>query len=133
MKTVLAFTMMFGCTVMANLLLKAGASAVPPQRLFLGFVDWRVIAGLASFGCAGIVYAWLLQWVPLNIAQSFAAAQYVAVILASALVLSEDVPPVRWLGIALIALGIIVVGASSSMPAPQGNQSQASPKSPSTK
>jgi undecaprenyl phosphate-alpha-L-ara4N flippase subunit ArnE len=132
MKIILAFSMMIGCTVMANLLLRAGASAAVPQRLFPGFVDWRVIAGLASFGCAGIVYAWVLQWVPLNIAQSFAAAQYVAVILASALVLSEEVPPARWLGIALIALGIIVVGASSSTPASPSTQSEAA-KPPITK
>jgi drug/metabolite transporter (DMT)-like permease len=116
MKTALAFTMMICFTVLANLLLKAGASAAFPQRIFPGFVDWRVIAGLASFGCGGIVYAWLLQWVPLSVAQSFAAAQYVAVILASAFVLSEDVPSARWVGIALITLGILVVGLNSSTP-----------------
>jgi drug/metabolite transporter (DMT)-like permease len=115
-KIALAFLAMVGCTVMANLLLKIGASAIVPQRPFPGFVDWRVIAGLASFGCAGLVYAWLLQWVPLNVAMSFAAVQYVAVILASALVLAEEVPPARWLGIALIALGIIVVGVNSPAP-----------------
>jgi drug/metabolite transporter (DMT)-like permease len=122
MKTAFAFAMMIGCTVIANLLLKVGASSSTPSRMLFGYLDWRVPAGLAFFGCAGIVYAWLLHWVPLNVAQSFAAAQYVAVIIVSAFVLSEEISPARWLGIALIALGIAVVGANTSTRAPRGDQ-----------
>jgi undecaprenyl phosphate-alpha-L-ara4N flippase subunit ArnE len=113
----LAFTVMIGCTVAANLFMKIGASAPGPQRLIAGLLDWRLVVGLAFFGCAGIVYAWLLRWVALNVAQSFAAAQYVAVIIASAYLLSEQISLVRWAGIALIATGIIVVGATTVLPA----------------
>lgn len=35
---------------------------------------------LALFGCGGIVSAFLLRQVPLNIAQVFAAAQFVGVV-----------------------------------------------------
>jgi undecaprenyl phosphate-alpha-L-ara4N flippase subunit ArnE len=88
-------------------------------------VDWRVLAGLALYGCAGIAYAWLLQWLPLNVAQSFAAAQYVAVIIASALLLSEEISLARWIGIALIAIGIVVVG--TNMRAPTTHPDRGSP------
>ncbi|MGA7262675.1 MAG: hypothetical protein WBX30_17515 [Stellaceae bacterium] len=36
--------------------------------------------GLAVFGCGGVVYAFLLRRVPLNIVQVFAAAQFVGVV-----------------------------------------------------
>ena len=41
-----------------------------------------------------------------------AAIVFVAVILASALILSESIPPMRWLGIALIAAGVLLVGST---------------------
>jgi drug/metabolite transporter (DMT)-like permease len=56
-----------------------------------------------------LIYAWILAFLPLNVAQSFTAAQFIAVILASAVFLSEPIPVARWLGIALIFVGILVV------------------------
>ena len=61
---------------------------------------------------AACFYILILQWLPLNVAQSFAAAQFIAVILASSWFLSEPIEPSQWLGIGLIALGIVVVGWS---------------------
>ena len=52
-------------------------------------------------------------FLPLNIAQSFAAIQFIAVILASTLVLSEPIAIPRWIGIALIAIGIVIVGLTA--------------------
>jgi undecaprenyl phosphate-alpha-L-ara4N flippase subunit ArnE len=49
---------------------------------------------------------------PLNIAQSFAAGQFIAVILAASLVLSEAISTAQWVGIFLIAAGIAIVGWS---------------------
>jgi drug/metabolite transporter (DMT)-like permease len=112
-KIVLTFIAMISFTVLANLLLKTGATlANPGQGAFQHLLNWRVFLGLCSFGLAACFYVLVLQWLPLNVAQSFAAAQFVAVILASALVLSEPIGPPQWLGITLIALGIAVVGWS---------------------
>jgi drug/metabolite transporter (DMT)-like permease len=109
MKIALGFLLMISCTVMANLLMKLGAAA-PGAAVFLGLLSWTTVFGLAAFGTAGMLYAWLLKWMPLNLAQSFAAAQFIAVILASDLFLSERIPLGRWIGIAMIAAGIVVVG-----------------------
>jgi drug/metabolite transporter (DMT)-like permease len=46
------------------------------------------------------------------VAQSVTAAQYIAVILASAVVLAEPISGPRWVGIALIACGIAIVAWS---------------------
>ena len=102
-------TLMVGSTVVANLFLKIGANATP-SPLLLNLVNWKTVAGIAAFGLAGIIYAWILKYLPLNVANSLAAAQFVSVILASAIVLSEPIPAPRWIGIGLIVAGILVVG-----------------------
>ena len=114
MKVLLGFTVMIGCTVAANLLMKMGAMTQIQQRLF-GVVDWKTLVGLGSFAAAALIYARILAFLPLNIAQSFAAAQFVAVILASDIFLSEPIPAGRWLGIALISLGIIIVSVTGGV------------------
>lgn len=112
-KTLLGFAGMISLTVAANLMLKLGASAFPAERMVLGILGWKSVAGLALFGCAGLLYAFLLRSVPLNLAQVFAASQFVGVIIAACIVLGEPISPVRWLGIACICFGILLVGATS--------------------
>jgi drug/metabolite transporter (DMT)-like permease len=103
MKIALGSTLMIGCTVIANLLMKVGAAPKDADRLVFGIVGWQVIAGLAALGMAGVLYAGLLRLLLLTIAQSFAAAQFIAVILAAVVVLAEPIPPARWIGIGLFA------------------------------
>lgn len=114
MKVILVLLAMITFTVIANLLLKTGAVAGGADGPITRLVNWRVILGLVSFGTAACFYIIILQWLPLNVAQSFAAAQFVAVILASAILLSEPIGTAQWIGIALIALGIGVVGWSQN-------------------
>ena len=115
MKTIIAVVAMISCTVAANLLLKVGAMVPASERIFFELVSWKMILGIFVFGCAALIYAWLLHWLPLNVVQSFAAAQFVAVILASAVVLSESIPLIRWIGILLITSGIVLVSFTSDL------------------
>lgn len=110
MKVVLALVAMIACTVTANLFLKAGAmqgatSAAP----WLALLNWRVGGGIASFGIAAFIYVQVLRWLPLNVAQSFAAAQFIATVVASSVFLHERISIGQWIGISLIAFGIAVV------------------------
>jgi len=112
-KVVLMFIAMISCTVVANLLLKTGAVTGDSGREGLAhLLNWRVLLGLVAFGLAAGLYLLILRWLPLNVAQSFTAAQFIAVILASSWILSEEIGRLQWLGIALIAAGISVVGWS---------------------
>lgn len=113
MKIVLSIVGMISFTVLANLLLKSGVSFVGSVTGNISqFLNWRVFLGLGSFGVSACFYMLVLHWLPLNVAQSFTAAQFVAIILASAWILSEPIGPVQWLGITFIALGIAIVGWS---------------------
>ena len=108
MKILFICGFMLASTVLANLLMKIGADG-PPEDRILGLLSPKTIAGLFFFGMAGLMYAFLLRLIPLNVAQSIMASQYLAVILAAALVLSEPIPPIRWVGILMIFIGIFVV------------------------
>src|SRR5947207_12917555 len=113
MKLVLALMARIACTVVANLLLKVGGTVPAAQRVVLGLFGWQTVLGVFVFGCALLLYAWVLRVLPLNIAASFTAAQFICVILASAAVLSEHISPVRWFGIAMIFFGILVVSLTT--------------------
>ncbi len=108
MNTLAPLVAMITCTVAANLLMKTGA-ADDPAPVLLNMLSWRTIFGLAVFAGAGVLYARVLRVLPLNVAQSFAAAQFVAVILGSRLFLGEAVPLARWVGIGAIAIGIVII------------------------
>ncbi len=112
MKVIVTFILMISCTVIANLLMKTGASGMEPG--FAGFLSrlmaWRVLLGLTFFGTSAMLYLLILSWLPLGVAQSFAAAQFIAVILASWLILAESISIGQWIGMCLISIGIAVVG-----------------------
>jgi len=118
MRMALGIAVMIACTAAANILLKLGAATPLSERPILGLLAWQSCAGVAAFGGALIIYAVLLQWLPLNVAQSFAALQFIAVIAASSYFLAEPISPARWLGIALIAAGVLTVGLGGAPPPP---------------
>ncbi len=99
--------------VAANLLLKAGAGAPGWRPIGFGPVlNLKIVLGLGAYALCAALYIVLLRDLPLNVAQSFLAAQFIAIILASHLVLGEPIDAMRWVGIGLIAAGIAVVGFS---------------------
>jgi drug/metabolite transporter (DMT)-like permease len=110
MRAVIPLLAMIGCCVVANLLMKLG-SGDPRSPLFLGLLSWRSVFGLGAFGLGGLCYAAALRFLPLNLAQSYAAAQFVAVIVASRLILGEPIPTPRWFGISMIMIGILIVAS----------------------
>lgn len=111
--TLLGFAAMIAFTVAANLMLKLGAGVAEAQRVLFGILGWKSMVGLALFGCGGVVYAFLLRQVPLNVAVSFTAAQFIGVVVAASLVLGEPISPARWLGVACISFGIVLVGLTA--------------------
>ena len=114
---------MVTCTVVGNVLLKTGAVAGLAQqqespalvsRLVIGhLINWHVALGIVSFGLAFGLYIISLRYLPLNLVQSIATAQFVGTILASSIILSETIEPARWVGIGFITVGMLVVGGTA--------------------
>jgi drug/metabolite transporter (DMT)-like permease len=112
-RTLTGFAAMISLTVAANLMLKSGAMDPPSARFAFGVIGWRSLVGLSLFGIGGIIYSVILRSVSLNVAQVFTATQFIGVILAARMILSEPISAVRWFGIACTCCGIVIVGSTA--------------------
>ncbi len=106
---ILMFQILF--VVSANLLVKVGAvKANETSNGWLDFFNNYLISGIIFFGLSFITMIFLLKRLPLNLAQAYLSLQYVAVTLAAYFILKESISKTAWLGILLIAGGVIIVG-----------------------
>ena len=97
--------------VTANLLIKTGASkSNNHDSKIIGLFNKRILVGISSFVMAFVVMVFVLKRLPLNLAQAYLSLQYVAVTLAAFFILKEPISKTGWVGITLIALGVVVVG-----------------------
>jgi len=76
-------------------------------RILLSGTIWLGIASLLTFFVA---YMLVLSWADYSYVQPASAMAYAVVALLATLLLGEVVSPVRWAGIAVICLGVFVVG-----------------------
>ncbi len=68
-----------------------------------------VWTGLALFGLSALVWLVVLSRASLSFAYPFAALTYVLILVFDRFALEEEVPPLRWAGVAFIAVGIFLV------------------------
>ncbi|MGH2525999.1 MAG: EamA family transporter [Actinomycetota bacterium] len=104
----------------AQLTLKTGMNHVNdelvPATFSLSGRSFRVLVGqpfvwggLFLFGVSALVWLVVLSRASLSFAYPFAALTYVSILLFDHLVLNEQVPALRWAGVACIALGIFLI------------------------
>jgi drug/metabolite transporter (DMT)-like permease len=109
-----------GLAAVAQLALKHGMNRVndvlAPDRFSLNGASLRVVAaepfvwaGLFLFGLSALVWLVVLSRASLSFAYPFAALTYVLILLFDRFALGEEVPPLRWAGVACIAAGIFLV------------------------
>lgn len=103
------------CVAIYELLLKRGAAetaSLNPRW------SWTGLPGMASiYAWIAIVFVilslvtWLyvLRYIPLSIAFPISQAVHVLVPLGSWLILGENIVTLRWIGIALVSLGLLLV------------------------
>ncbi len=78
----------------------------------------RLWAGLFLFGISSLFWLVVLSRVPLSVAYPFVGISYIVVVAFARIVLHENVPTLRWVGVGGIALGIALVGISSRTVSP---------------
>ena len=103
----------------AQITLKAGVNRVTEgqggelrfnaEALTAIVTSWVVLAGLVLFGISAVLWIFALSKASLSFAYPFAALGYVLIVTFSVFVLHESVPPLRWLGVAFICTGIVLV------------------------
>ncbi|MEW6059493.1 MAG: EamA family transporter [Actinomycetota bacterium] len=109
-----------GLAAVAQLMLKHGMNQVnadlAPDKFGFDGASLRsavstaaVWGGLLLFGLSAVVWLVVLSRASLSFAYPFASLTYVLILLSDKLVLGEDVSPMRWGGVALIAGGIFLI------------------------
>ena len=79
-------------------------------RAFTTPTIWLGIAFLLAFFVAFIV---VLSWADYSFVQPATSVSYAVVSLLSILILHEIVKPTQWAGVAIICLGVFIVGSTS--------------------
>jgi drug/metabolite transporter (DMT)-like permease len=72
----------------------------------------RLWIGLTLFGISALFWLVVLSRVPLSLAYPLVGVSYILIVAFARLFLGEHVPPLRWVGVSIVALGIAVVGLS---------------------
>ncbi len=102
----------------AQLTLKAGMNQVKESYGVAGLNVGSIKAvastptvwlGLVLFGLSAAVWLLVLSRASLSFAYPFAAITYILIVLFDRFALHETVPPLRWAGVACIAIGIVLV------------------------
>ncbi len=76
-------------------------------RIFTNPNIWLGVASLLTFFVANIL---VLSWADYSFVQPASSMAYGVVALLSMLLLGESITPLRWAGIAIICLGVFIVG-----------------------
>ena len=99
-----------------QLLLKLGAlklAAITPagmlDRILAAVMIPELMAGLSAYGLSAIAYILLLTRVKLSVAAPSTALIYIFSVLIGLFVFKEPVSTLRWLGLSLIACGVVLV------------------------
>jgi multidrug transporter EmrE-like cation transporter len=71
-----------------------------------------VWVGLACYGLSALLWMVILSRMELSAAYLMLASMYVLIPLVSWLVLGERIPPMRWVGMAVVVLGVLIVARS---------------------
>jgi drug/metabolite transporter (DMT)-like permease len=104
----------------AQLALKTGMNEVTaeltPEPFSLNGPSLRALVaqpfvwgGLLLFGISALVWLVVLSRASLSFAYPFASLTYVLILVFDQFVLDEEVPPLRWGGVAFIGIGIFLI------------------------
>ncbi|NJD36797.1 MAG: hypothetical protein FIA89_00505 [Geobacter sp.] len=76
--------------------------------------DWKIVVG--TFMLALFFFLWLavLSWEDLSVALPMQALNYVLVAVLAKYLLHEQVSPLRWAGITLVCIGVMLITKSST-------------------
>ena len=104
-----------------QMILKIGMTQVGELKFSDGIISmfWRtfsnlyVLGGLAFFGVNAMLWLVVLSREKLSFAYPMVAFAYIVTILLAKFVLHEDIPALRWAGLATIIVGILMIAKSS--------------------
>ncbi len=95
-----------------QIILKSGMNRVGKFDLIKTFTNPLVLLGLFFYASSAVLWLMVLSKEKLSFVYPLVAASYVLTILLAKFILKEPVPTLRWLGLGIIIVGILVVARS---------------------
>lgn len=97
-----------------QVLLKIAMKALPKFSWTWGYfkavaTDWWLAAMGVCFGCATVLWLYILRHYPFSQAYPLTALGYIFGMVAAIVVFGENVPAVRWIGVVLIVAGCFFI------------------------
>ena len=108
-----AVGLVFCCTLIgaaAQLLLKTGANQLAQPNLLALVTNLTLLGGLSLYGISTVLLVLALRDAELSLLWPVIALTYVWVTLLSLVVFHERVNPIKLVGVAVIVVGVVVLG-----------------------
>lgn len=78
------------------------------------FSNITVLGGIALYFLSTIIWIFLLTKLPISFVQPILALTYVLTPILAIVFLNENIPAMRWVGIAIIVIGVFMVARTST-------------------
>ncbi|HUC39011.1 MAG TPA: hypothetical protein VL944_02685 [Candidatus Acidoferrum sp.] len=75
------------------------------------FVEWLAV-GILVYGFSTVIYFYVLSRVHLSWAYGIGGLSYIFATFLAYFVLAESIPPLRWAGVVIITIGVVLIGLS---------------------
>ncbi len=97
-----------------GIFLKLGALDINKNSNFLNaglqiIFNWKIIFGMLMYFIPVLIWIYLLKKIDLSYLQPLFSLMYVVTPILSIFFLNENVPALRWVGISIVALGVLVI------------------------
>ncbi len=89
-----------------QVLFKTARAATPEAPVLSLFLQLETWGGFVVYGLSAFWWLWVLSRVQLSIAYPMLSLTFPIVVGLSALLFSESISPIRWIGVGVIALGV---------------------------
>lgn len=94
---------------MGQIFFKATRTAHPTDPLFSLFFFWETWAGLILYALSALCWLWVLSREQLSFAYPVLSLSFPIVVGLSALIFSEAISPLRWIGVVTIVVGVSLI------------------------
>lgn len=84
------------------------------EVIFRAMTEWKIVVGTAMLALFFFLWLAVLSWEDLSVALPLQALNYVLVAVLAKYILHEQISPLRWAGIALVCIGVMLITKSST-------------------
>ena len=78
------------------------------------FTDITVLSGMTLYFLSAVVWLYLLTKLEISLVQPILALTYVITPILAIIFLGENVPPLRWIGIGVVIIGVFLIARSAA-------------------